>query len=166
MKTSDQTRLGHSGGMVGMFADVQVDRDRGIGTCLLVNGYADVSQANLHVLRQLCDLPTTSETWPRPEQRDDGADHPYRAAVGLYRSYNPWQPTLRVVHVEGELRLADPVTGGFEVLHPESETRFRLGRADSPDVVTVDVDVDGRYQRLDLSGCVYGRARRDPLDAT
>ena len=78
----DQTRLGHSGGMVGMFADVQVDRDRGIGSCLLVNGYADVSQANLHVLRQLCDLPTTSETWPRPEQRDDGADHPLPGSSG------------------------------------------------------------------------------------
>ena len=88
-ETRTRRRLGHGGGMVGMFADVQVDRDRGIGSCLLVNGYADVSQANLHVLRQLCDLPTTSETWPRPEQRDDGADHPYRAAVGLYRSYNP-----------------------------------------------------------------------------
>lgn len=162
-ETSDQTTLGHSGGMVGMFADVQVDRDRGMGTCLLVNGYADVSQANLHVLRQLCGLPTTPTTWPRPEQRDDGSNHPYRAVVGLYRSYNPWQPALRVVHAEGQLRLADPVTGGFEVLHPESQTRFRVGRADSPDVVDVEVEIDRRYQRLDLSGCLYGRVRRDPL---
>jgi CubicO group peptidase (beta-lactamase class C family) len=165
-ETTDQVRVGHGGGMVGMFADVQVDRDRGIGTCLLVNGYADVSQANLHVLRQLCGLPTTPATWPRPEQRDDEADHPHRGAVGLYRSYNPWQPTLRVVHVEGELRLADPVTGGFEVLHPESQTSFRVGRANSPDVVEVGTSVDGRFQRLDLSGCVYGRVRRDPLDAS
>ena len=41
-----------------MFADAQVDRDRGIGTCLLVNGYADDSEANGHVLRLLCDLPS------------------------------------------------------------------------------------------------------------
>ena len=157
----DQVRLGHSGGMVGMFADVQVDRDRGIGTCLLVNGYADVSQANLRV----CPLQPADDpaTWPRPEQRDDGSDDQYQTAVGLYRSYNPWQPTLRIVRTEGELRLADPVTGGFEVLHPESASRFRVGRANSPDVVEVDVEVDGSCQRLDLSGCVYGRVRRHPL---
>ncbi len=149
-----------------MFADAQVDSDRGIGTCMLVNGYADVSEANRHVLRMLCDLPSEEPSWPRSEPRDDGSEHPYRAAVGLYRSYNPWASTLRVLHADGELRLADPVTGSFEVLHPESQNRFRVGRPDSPDVVDVSVEVGGRFQRLDLSGCVYGRARRDPAGQT
>lgn len=156
-----QITLGHSGGMVGMFADVRVDRDRGIGTCMLVNGYADDSDANAHVLRLLCDLPSDEPTWPRPEPLDESADHRHHAAAGLYRSYNPWQPTLRVALVDGELRLVNPVIGSFDVLYPESESRFRVGRADSPDVVDVSVRVGGRFQRLDLSGCVYGRARRD-----
>ena len=156
-----QVTLGHSGGMVGMFADVRVDADRGIGTCLLVNGYADVSEANKHVLRLLCDLPSDEPRWPRPEPLDDGSEHPYRAAVGLYRSYNPWASTLRVLYADAELRLADPVGGSSEVLHPESPNRFRVGRVDSPDVVDVSVEVGGRFQRLELSGCVYGRARRD-----
>ena len=58
MRPVGQVTLGHSGGMVGMFADAQVDRRRGIGACLLVNGYADDSEANKHVLRVLCDLPS------------------------------------------------------------------------------------------------------------
>ncbi|MCZ3389226.1 MAG: beta-lactamase family protein [Actinomycetia bacterium] len=156
-----QVTLGHSGGMVGMFAEAQVDLDRGVGTCMLVNGYADDSEANKHVLRLLCDLPTDEPSWPRPEPLDDGSHHPYRAAVGLYRSYNPWASTLRILHAEGELRLADPVSGSFEVLHPESQSRFRVGRVDSPDVVDVSVEIGGSFQRLDLSGCPYGRARRD-----
>lgn len=157
-----QVTVGHSGGMVGMFADVRADRERGIATCLLINGYAEVTAANKHLLRLLCELPSDEPSWPLPEQLDDGSDHPYRAAVGLYRSYNPWLPTIRLAHADGELRFVDPVTGEYEALCPESETRFRVARVDSPDIVDVSVDVGGRYQRLDLSGCVYGRVRRDP----
>ena len=158
-----QVTLGHSGGMVGMFADAQVDPERGIGACLLVNGYADVSEANKHVLRLLCDLPSDEPSWPRPEPLDDGSDHPYRAAVGLYRSYNPWAATLRILHAGGELRLADPVSGTFEVAAPgvgvplpgrKSRLTRRSRRSTS--------EVPGHFQRLVLSGCVYGRARRDP----
>jgi hypothetical protein len=151
--------------MVGMFADVKVDVDRGIGTCLLVNGYADDSAANGHVLRLLCDLPSDEPRWSPQEPLDDGSDHPYRSAVGLYRSYNPWGSTLRIVHTDGELRLVDPVWGSYEVLHPESPHRFRIGRVNSPDVVVLSVEVDGHFQRLELSGCTYGRARRDPASS-
>ena len=164
-ETGDQVRLGHGGGMVGMFADVLVDSERGIGTCILVNGYADYSAANLHVLRMLCDLPSDEPRWSPQDPRDDGGKHPYRAAVGLYRSYNPWGTTLRIVHTDDQLRLADPVRGSFQVLHPETQNRFRVGRPDSPDVVDVSIEVNGHFQRLDLSGCVYGRARRDRADA-
>lgn len=156
-----QVTLGHSGGMVGQFADVRVDADRGIGSCLLVNGYADPSEGNKHILRLLCGLPSDEPLWPRPEPIDVGRDHPYRAIIGLYRSYNPWGTTLRIVHADGELRMADPVSGGFQVLHPEPQNRFRVGRVDSPDIVDASVEVGGRFQRLDLSGCVYGRARRE-----
>jgi hypothetical protein len=128
----------------------------------LVNGHADVSEANAVLLRMLCGLSWEEPSWPRPDPVDDAGTHPYEAHVGLYRSYNPWAPTFRVVHADGELRLADPVSGGVEVLHPESAHRFRVGRNDSPDVAAFDREVDGHFQRLDLSGCTYGRARRDP----
>jgi CubicO group peptidase (beta-lactamase class C family) len=164
VESDGQLTVGHGGGMVGMFADVLVDQDRGIGTCMLVNGYADVSGANRHLLRMLSNLPSTLPERPRPEPLDDGTEHAYRRVVGLYRSYNPWAPTFRILHVDNELRLADPVTGSFDVLHPESPTRFRVGRIDSPDVIEVSLEVHGRFQRMDLSGCVYGRARRDPID--
>lgn len=161
-ESDGQVSVGHSGGMVGMFADVRVDRERAIGTCLLVNGYADVSEANMLVLRLICDLPSDEPTWPGPEPVDDGIEHPYRAAVGLYRSYNPWQPTLRVVHTGSELHLADPVTGSSQMLHSVSTNRFRVGRIDSPDVVEFSVEVDQHFQQLELSGCRYARVRRDP----
>lgn len=165
VESDGQLTVGHGGGMVGMFADVLVDQDRGIGTCLLVNGYADVSGANRHLLRTLCGLPAELPKRRRAEPLDDGTEHPYRRAVGLYRSYNPWAPTFRILHADDELRLADPVTGSFDVLHPESPTRFRVGRIDSPDVAEVSLEVEGRFQRLDLSGCAYGRARRDPTES-
>jgi hypothetical protein len=83
--------------------------------------------------------------------------------VGLYRSYNPWMPTVRVISSSEGLRLVDPVTGEVTELHPVSGTRYHVHHPDSPDVVDFAVDVDGRYQRLELSGCVYGRVRRDPI---
>ena len=149
--------------MVGMFADAQVDSDRGIGTCMLVNGYADSSEANRHVLRMLCDLPSEEPSWPRSEPLDDGSEHPYRAAVGLYRSYNPWASTLRVLHAEGELRLADPVTGTSRCFTPSRRTAFAWDAPTHPMSSTSASRSVARFQRLDLSGCVYGRARRDPL---
>jgi D-alanyl-D-alanine carboxypeptidase len=158
-QSEQQTTLGHSGGMLGMFADVRVDPERGIGTCLLVNGYCDDDAANARVLQMLCGVPADELSWPPPNPpADEGPNHP---ATGLYRSYNPWAPTLRVVSVAGELLLTDPVGGTTQTLCLESPNRFRLGRPDSPDVVTFDVEVAGRLQQLDVSGCVYGRARRD-----
>jgi CubicO group peptidase (beta-lactamase class C family) len=157
-----QVTLGHGGGMVGMFADVLVDRECSLGSCLLVNGYCDVDEANAVLMRRLCDLPWDEPAWPRPEPVTDDDTDLHAAFVGLYRSYNPWAPTFRVVRSAGELRLASPVTGSYEVLHPESPNRFRVGRADSPDVATFGVEVAGRCQLLELSGSLYGRARRDP----
>lgn len=155
--------LGHGGGMVGMFADVQVDRERGIGTCMLVNGYCDVWEANSYLLGLLSGVDVTAPPWPPSDPTDDAADDAQHASfVGLYRSYNPWMPTLRVFSSSGGMRLVDPVTGEGTTLHAVSGTRFHVDHPDSPDVVDFAVEVDGRYQRLELSGCVYGRVRRDP----
>jgi CubicO group peptidase (beta-lactamase class C family) len=154
--------LGHGGGMVGMYADVKVDRERGIGTCMLANGHSDVWEANAYVLALLCGGEPAEPRWPLPEPLDDpaGGQH-LEQYVGLYRSYNPWVPTLRVLRANGELRLADPVSGTQDTLHPVTETRFGVDAADSPDVVEFGVEVAGRFQRLELSGSVYGRVRRD-----
>ena len=153
--------FGHSGGMVGMFADVRVDPVAGIGTCMLINGSGDVWHANGYVLDRLCGLDPQEPTWPLPDPRDDGSLGPeYDRFIGLYRTYNPWGPTLRVIGKGGHLHLADPVDGNTTALHREGDTVFRVEHPDSPDVVDFGVRVHDRYQRLTVSGCVYGRARR------
>ncbi|MFL6288756.1 MAG: serine hydrolase domain-containing protein [Actinomycetes bacterium] len=154
--------LGHSGGMVGMFADVQVDHAAGIGTCLLINGHADVSAANAYVLAVLCGLVPVEPKWPLPDRHDDTTENrEHDRFAGLYRSYNPWMPTVRVIRQDGVLYLVDPVQGDESVLHPDGEAAFGVGHPQSPDVAEFDVAVNGAYQRLVISGCVYGRARRE-----
>jgi CubicO group peptidase (beta-lactamase class C family) len=156
-----QVTLGHSGGMVGMFADVQVDRVAGIGSCILVNGHSDVSEANSYVLALLCGREPAEPSWPLPDPRDDSANGgEFDAFVGLYRSYNPWMPTLRVIRGDGVLYLADPVDGQKSALYRDNETAFRVGHPNSPDVVEFDVCIKDAFQRLVLSGCVLGRTRR------
>ena len=161
-ENAGRVTLGHSGGMVGMFADVQVDRAAGIGSCMLVNGHADVSAANDHVLAMLCGLVPVEPHWPLPDPSDDPTTgREYDSFAGLYRSYNPWMPTLRVIRHDGLLYLADPVGGEKSVLHRDDEAAFRVGHPQSPDVAEFDVTVTGVYQRLVISGCVYGRVRRE-----
>lgn len=161
-ETDGRVLLGHGGGMVGMYADVQVDRERGIGTCMLVNGHCDVWEANSYLLGVLSGVEVVAPPWPPSDPADEATDDARHAPfVGLYRSYNPWMPTVRVVGSSEGLRLVDPVTGEVTTLHPVSGTRYHVDHPDSPDVVDFAVDVDGRYQRLELSGCVYGRVRRE-----
>jgi len=165
------TTLGHSGGMVGMYADVRVDRRLGIGTCLMVNGHADVSEANRYLLDLLrhdadASVPLSEAPgWQAFPSTDDPSGRPeWQSYVGLYRSYNPWAPTLRVLRSGDELLLVDPVDGGPEPLLPIGGTRFRVGGPRSPDIVDFSVPVDGVHLRLDLSGCTYARVRRNPTD--
>lgn len=154
--------FGHSGGMVGMFADVRVDPVAGLGTCMLINGSGDVWNANGYVLDSLCGLEPEAPSWPLPEPRDDGSlRSELQTFVGLFRTYNPWARTLRVIGHEGRLHLADPVEGQTTVLHADGDRVFRVEHPDSPDVVEFDVVVHGRHQKLTVSGCVYGRARRE-----
>jgi CubicO group peptidase (beta-lactamase class C family) len=162
VENAGRVTLGHSGGMVGMFADVRVDHAAGIGTCILVNGHADVSAANAFVIASLCGLEQAEPQWPMRDLADDATTGEERDAfAGLYRSYNPWMPTVRVIRHDGLLYLADPVEGETSVLHHDGDNAFRVGHPQSPDVAEFDVNVNGAYQRLVISGCVYGRARRD-----
>jgi CubicO group peptidase (beta-lactamase class C family) len=155
-----RTTIGHSGGMVGMFADVRVDPAAGLGAGLMINGFGDVTDANAHVLDLVCGLPSEPPASPRrpPTSIDAAPGDPF---VGLYRSYNPWGPAFRVVASDQGLLLVDPVVGTTTVLHPDGDATFRPARPDSPEVAEFGVLAAGRYQRLELSGCGYGRARRD-----
>ncbi|MFZ0322719.1 MAG: serine hydrolase domain-containing protein [Actinomycetes bacterium] len=161
--------LGHSGGMVGLYADVRVDRERGLGTCLMVNGHGNVTAANRYLLDLLRTAagavmePTEPDAWPAPPVDDPAPDslpQAWTAMVGLYRSYNPWAPTLQVAGHAGGLLLVDPVDGTGERLVPVDDTRFAPGHAGSPELVSFDVLVDGRYLTLDVSGATYARVRR------
>lgn len=165
-----RTTIGHSGGMVGMFADARVDPEAGLGACLLINGLGDVTVANSYVLDTLCGLSPDEPSWPPlPAPEDDARDDAHTgdefdAHVGLYRSYNPWVPAFRVLRQGGSLLLAEPVEGVTSVLHRDGDRdgnrTFRVDHPDSPDVAEFDVLVGGAYQRLLLSGCVYARTRR------
>jgi hypothetical protein len=129
---------------------------------MLVNGHADVSDANSYVLAVLCGLEPDEPAWPSPDPMDGATTGgPYDALAGLYRSYNPWMSTVRVIAKHGVLVLADPVGGDASVLHRDGENTFRVGHPDSPEVAEFDIRVSDQCQRLMLSGCVYGRARRD-----
>jgi CubicO group peptidase (beta-lactamase class C family) len=162
--------IGHSGGMVGMYADVRVDRETGIGVCLLINGMGDPVAANrylLDLLRADVDaLPRPTEPEPeRPPQvvddpKGDPAQEPY---VGLYRAHNPWAPVVRVLRKGSDLVLVDPVSGECEQLDRVHDETFRAGGAGSPESVRFDLLIEDEWQQLDRSGCSYYRARRDPV---
>jgi CubicO group peptidase (beta-lactamase class C family) len=163
-EAAGRTTLGHSGGMVGMFADVRVDQAAGLGVGMMINGMGDVSGATTYLLDTVCEVAAAEPSWPWTDPRGDAADTgtgPELAAfTGLYRSYNPWVPTVRVIALGGVLHLVDPVEGVTSSLHAEADRIFRVEHPDSPDVAEFDVMVDQEYQRLELSGCVYARTRR------
>jgi hypothetical protein len=156
--------------MVGLYADVRVDPVLGIGTALLVNGHCDVSAANRFVLDRLrADLGAPIDALEPPATSIAVVDDPagpteWEPFVGLYRSYNPWVPTVEVVRAGDTLQLADPVSGSRERLSALDRTRFGVGGEHSPDTATFDVVVEGRYLQLDLSGCRYARVRRRPAE--
>jgi CubicO group peptidase (beta-lactamase class C family) len=166
------TTVGHSGGMVGMVCDVRVDRERAIGCAILVNGFVDVSRANRALATAVRggDLAALAEldTAPPSDQVDDDASGPasWQQVAGQYRAYNPWQPALCVVRVDGALYLADPVQRwreplvALDVPADSGALSFAVGGPDSPELARFDLPVHGQFQQLDVSGDVYRRARR------
>jgi CubicO group peptidase (beta-lactamase class C family) len=161
--------IGHSGGMVGSYTDVRVDPELGIGCALVINGHGAVSRANAHLLDRLRaavagdNPPVYAEPDPHPEPVDEPLGAPELAPyAGLFRAHNPWLPAVRVIRRNNALALVEPVEGDVKPLVPRLEGGFHLGSVTSPELVTFDLLVEGEYLELDLSGCRYVRARRDP----
>ena len=124
-----------------MFADVQVDPERGIGTCLFVNGYGDVSEANSYLLRLLSgvDVDRTALAAVRSAPMTHADDAQLRA---LRRSLPLVQPVdADPPRLQQQRRATAPGRPG----RPESAshtarvsgTRFHVDHPDSPDVVDV-----------------------------
>lgn len=160
--------IGHSGGMVGSYADVRVDPELGLGCALFINGLGDASETNRYLLERLR-AATRGQSMPPAPAVPDAIEQPDEALsaaelapyVGLYRAHNPWQPVIRVIRRDGRLATVEPTTGQLDALLPRLEGGFHPGAATSPELVTFDLMVDGRYLVLDASGCRYYRARRD-----
>jgi CubicO group peptidase (beta-lactamase class C family) len=81
-----QTVIGHSGGMVGYYSDIQADLDDGLGVVVLVNGPGEpvaIARYALRLLRATAHgraLPALPPA-PEPERVEDAADY-----AGTYRS--------------------------------------------------------------------------------
>ena len=74
------------------------------------------------------------------------------AFAGLFRSHNPWVPSLRIFIRKGELWAS--LFGHSVKLEPEGE-EFVL--QETPDRLFFDTLIEGQAQRVTLSGCQYVR---------
>ncbi len=81
----------------------------------------------------------------------------WESLPGHYRCHNPWHSNLRIVLRRGHLVLIHP-TGGEEALSPLEDGTFRVGEEQSPERVRFDAVVDGKAQRLNLSGQDFYRS--------
>lgn len=71
--------------------------------------------------------------------------------IGHYRCHNPWLPHVRVVLRRGSL-LLNFAGSHEEPLIPLGDGLFRVGEHPSPERARFDAVLDGKAQRLDLSG--------------
>jgi hypothetical protein len=93
---------------------------------------------------------------------DDGScPSEWSAYPGRYRAHNPWLPTFLVAAEDGALVLGTDWLDGSErlPLTPLGADGFRVGAREwSPERLRFDTVVDGRAQRVVLSGTPYYRA--------
>lgn len=162
------TRIGHSGGMVGMYASMYGDPAAGVGVVVMINGTGDETPLVDHALDTLRALradapvpvPPRPSSEPEPVIVGDGdAPDGLLPLCGVYRSHTPWEPCLRVVADRGGLHL---VTGsGSEPLIAAEERSFAIATADSPERLGFAAFLDGAPLIADLSGCRYYRSLQD-----
>lgn len=81
-----------------------------------------------------------------------GVQESWLAFPGLFRSHNPWVPSLRIFVRKGELWAS--LFGHSIVLEPEG-AEFVL--QETPDRLFFDTLIEGQAQRVTLSGCEYVR---------
>ena len=92
---------------------------------------------------------------PRPEISDYPSE--WNGYIGLYRSYNPWYPAIRIVLREGALVLFD-AGGAASTLVPEDDG-FRVGKEPPNfDWLRFDPVIDGQAQGIHFeTGADYSR---------
>ena len=144
--------VGHSGSTVGFRAKLWCDLDAGLCAAAVVNGPTGS--------RLLCDLAlrvAAGDDVPDPELTgldDPAASVPLdpeppddlRPICGLYRSHNPWAPTLRVATHDG--RPVAIAWGEASPLRPLRDGSFRLGEPDwSPERLRLELPHEGRFMR-------------------
>jgi D-alanyl-D-alanine carboxypeptidase len=84
-----------------------------------------------------------------------------RAAVGRYRSHNPWRRTFDVVDRHGRLILIE-ANGNEEPLTRQGRGSYRVGTAGSPEWIRFDAIVDGRAMRASATAHPYYRTDDGP----
>ncbi len=92
---------------------------------------------------------------PRPGISDCPSE--WNGYIGLYRSYNPWYPVIRIVLREGTLVMID-AGGEVSTLVPEDDG-FRVGtQPPNFDWLRFDPVIDGQAQGIHFeTGAVYSR---------
>ncbi len=157
-----RVQIGHSGGMIGHHAHMWGDLDLGVGAVAFANGRGGQRQLAEFAVALLAD-PDAPE--PDLADLDDTADlatldaEPpagWAGRCGLFRSHDPWEPTLRVAARGGEpLVVAD---GDELPLTPAEDGAFRVGKAAwSPERLRFDRELDGRAQLALLNTSPYVR---------
>jgi hypothetical protein len=144
--------VGHSGSTVGFRAQLWCDVGAGLCAAAVVNGQTGSKLLAEHALRL-----AAGDDVPDPELT--GLDDPaasialdpeppeeLRPICGLYRSHNPWAPTLRVATREGR-----PVAvswGDASPLRPLPDGSFRVGEPKwSPERLRFELPHGGRFLR-------------------
>jgi CubicO group peptidase (beta-lactamase class C family) len=148
----DRRWVGHSGSTVGFRAQLWCDFEAGICAAAVVNGQTGSKLLAEHALRL-----AVGDDVPDPEL--EGLDDPAAAVAldpeppeelrpicGLYRSHNPWAPTLRVGTHDG--RPVAVAWGDASPLRPLADGSFRLGEPEwSPERLRFDLPHEGRFMR-------------------
>jgi Beta-lactamase len=144
--------VGHSGSTVGFRAQLWCDFAAGLCAAAVVNGQTGSKLLAAHALRLavgddvadpeltgLDDAAASVPLDPEPPQE-------LRPMCGLYRSHNPWAPTLRVATHDG--RPVAIAWGKASPLRPLPDGSFRLGEPEwSPERLRFDVPHEGRFMR-------------------
>jgi CubicO group peptidase (beta-lactamase class C family) len=154
--------IGHSGGMLGHYAQLWCDMDAGLAVSALVNGRTGSQLLADYALR----LAAGDDV---EEPSLDGLSDPAAAVAldaeppaewlpmcGLYRSHNPWTTTIRVGTSAGRplaIYWGDPWP-----MTPLPDGSFRLGANEwSPERLRFDTPLEGRFMRARHGASAFHR---------
>jgi CubicO group peptidase (beta-lactamase class C family) len=154
--------VGHSGSTVGFRAQLWCDAEAGVCAAAVVNGQTGANALAEHALRVAVGGDTAD---PDLAGLDDPAasvaldpEPPaeLRPVCGLYRSHNPWAPTLRVATAAG--RPVAVIWGEVHPLAPLPDGSFRLGAPEwSPERLRFDTPLEGVWMRARHGATAFHR---------